>query len=148
MTIDPKLRAELVEDPLGRYAGLGAREIFDRSAVVDRTVYVDVPLGTLAGQIEMDGVYERLEAAPDNAAARKLLRLARGETQIRVLEYSVADKRAAIDALLDQLVADAVIDTAGRTALQALGTRTVSRWQEIGLGWVEWADVAEITGEL
>ena len=132
------LRAELTDDPLGRsYSGMTDAEAAASLNTVNRTRYVDVPISTLAGLIELSGMYEKLAGDQSgNVYAAKLLRIANGSTPISALAYSDAGKRAVIDGMLAALIGASILTEADAASLLALGVESISRADELGLGAV------------
>ena len=129
-----RLALELTDDPLQRgYAGMTDHQVADSLNAADRVRYRDVPLGELAGLVELRNIYEKLVAAPADLTAAKLLRLVSGETAISVIEYSLPQVRATLDAQLSALAVASIITGDDLAAIAALGQETVSRAEELGI---------------
>jgi len=127
------LTTELNEDPLGRgYANMTDAEAADDLNTAYVTQYIDIPVGRLAGVIELEGIYEQLEPS-GLAEAQKLLRIVRGETAISELAYSLSQQRTKIDEMLDALVSQGVLSGGQAEKLKALGFRKITRAQQKGL---------------
>jgi len=124
---------EITDDPLGRdYASMTDQQVADDLNAEQRTVYVDVSVSTLAGTVEMEGIYEKLQGASTDEAA-KLLRIASNQSPITALVYGNPTRRTQIDGMLDQLVSDDVITSDDAGKLRQLGNKQISRSQELGL---------------
>ena len=135
MTVDlVSLALELTDDPLARgYAGMTDQAAADSLNAADRVRYRDVPVGELAGVVELRDIYEKLAAAAGDATAAKLLRLVRGETAISIVEYSQPGVRLLLDAQLNHLVTASILTGDDQTAIAALGRLLISRARELDL---------------
>ena len=128
-----RLALELTDDPLQRgYAGMSDQAVADSLNAADRVRYRDVPVGELAGLVELHGMYEKLAAAVDNLTAARLLRLVRAETAISVIEWSKPPIRASVDGMLTTLV-PTVLTEQDAAAIRALGQMTITRAEELQL---------------
>lgn len=146
------LQDELTNDPLGRgYAAMDNAQAAASLNTVDRTETIPAPLNDVVDKlIEWDAL------APINAAANAYEANPGGATNAQSLAYKVvAYTRAVRDynlagidftrphysALLTAMVNYNVLTQAQADELAALGTRDVSRAQELGLGRVRPSDV-------
>lgn len=134
-----KLQIELAIDPLGRdYASKTAAQVVDSLYTVDRVVADDTPKtfrdllravgGTIAGTITT-----KLEAAGEADRGVKLAVEACGDYgSSGGLDFSHAYTIAALDALQTA----SVLTETETNYLKALGQKTVSRAEELGLSRV------------
>jgi len=139
-----KLRTELLSDPLGvGYSGMSDQECANSLNAQTRSKTVAISSAELlawsgAGATEtIKSRYERIEdAAADHVslavkgackAAIKLI-----ERDSTMLDLSLADREAMVDAL----VAGSVLTADEKAELVALGTESISRAQELGIGKV------------
>lgn len=133
------LVAELVDDPLGcGYAGMTNLAAAARLNVVDRSV-ADPARKTLrellrvAGMVEAGVIHGKLKAAAESNAGVALAVAAAGDYGgDGGLDFSSPATVAGID----MLVTGGVLTSEEGDALKALGRRTVSRAEELGLSVV------------
>lgn len=127
------------EIALPAYVGLSDDEIVAALNAQITGPAIAIPLGTLAGVIEMTGIYERLEATTASltasdalkAVCRKVLRLVSGVSPIAELDMADPASAAAVGSILDALVAGSVITADERVAILALGETTTTRARQV-----------------
>jgi len=142
------LRNELRGDPLGRgYAEMTDAAVLASLTTVDRVVFRDVPIPSLAGVIEEQALVPTLravsEASPVYPVAEQLLRFTVGQTPVTSISYSDPAIRARTDMGIGGLAQMGIITQAQAAVILALGRDTVSRAHEIGLGQITELDIKE-----
>lgn len=113
---------------------------------------IPIPLGALAGYVEMAGIMERAEvaAADPNAGAqvkaicRKIIRFASNSTPISVIDMTDATSAATIDTMLAALVAAGIITDVEKAGILALGRQQTTLAIEIFGVPVTETDVAAV----
>lgn len=139
------LVAELKTDPLTRgYASMSDDAAADDLNSAYRSRNIDVPLTAFVGYVELHSVYEKIDAANNDAntpaqlkaLCAKAIRL-RLQNGIQVFEFSDPVKRATLVGMLNALVAGNVIAQADADGIVALSVEPVSRADELGIGAVE-----------
>lgn len=142
------LKAELADDPLRRgYASMTDREALASLTRADRETYRDVTFAELKGALIEYGIilkirpYAGATEHPAWPAIGTVLEVM-DQAGVNVLPYSETGTRARVDAIKDGLLAAGIIDQADHDVLSALGVRTVSRAEELGLGRIRELDVA------
>lgn len=141
-----KLRDEIVNDPLGRgYASMAPDQIADDLNTAYRTVSVDIPLEAIVGYVLANDLWFGIRQAasdPSHTAHKAAL------YAIDLIEFAKAEMIMAIDpqsmtfqGLMAQLVQGGVFTQAHADAIMGMGTRIISRAEELGLGRVRTGDV-------
>lgn len=141
------LKEELTADPLGRgYAALDDRAAAERLNAPDRTVPASRLIserGVLTdyapGPVAADALLGKLEAVANSASP--LAGVVRRAMRFLQTPEGLDIGHPVTHQLIDQLVAAAALTAEEGAALKALGLRTVSRAQELGLGAVTTHDV-------
>lgn len=128
-----KLYNEITNDPLSRgYSTMTNQEIADDLNSYYRTQYRDVSVGELAGVVELNSIYEKLDNST-TLESNKLMRMTSNKSPITSLAYSDPTQRQQIDNLLNKIVTDNIITNEDKDKLQELGTYQTTRAKELNL---------------
>ena len=144
MNIDV-LGAELSDDPLGRtYSGMTDKEATDSLNAVDRII-ADSTRRSFRDLLRAEGlsvagtIYGKLKTAAETSAGVELaVSAANDYSDNGGLDFSHAQTISGLNGLVS-----AVLTQDEANKLKALGTRTVSRATELGLGTVRVGNVEE-----
>lgn len=144
------LRSELTEDPeeIG-YPGLSDPVAAERLNAPDRTVMGTVPSSDVRRFVLLNGLWPGIAAAaqssPDPAVQGTALTILQTLAPNSFDEIRMGDAEVftAVSQMLGTLVSAGIMTGDQRDAMIALGNRSVSRAEELGLPPVHHLDVAE-----
>jgi len=139
------LRTELLTDPLGRgYASKTDQQCADDLNTKYRQVVESLPPEKLILWSAEAGRIQKIETAMSNTGGNVNLRAAARAFYLTIQAFDAADPRDnRWIALVDGLVAGAVLTAADKAALVAEATVLRSRAEELGLGTVQAGEVRE-----
>lgn len=92
--------------------------------------YIQIPVGTLAGVIELTGLYEKFEAS-NNIYAKKILRIINNNSQITIIDMTDSFTNSSVLSMLSSLESDNTINTTEKTILTELGIIRINRASQI-----------------
>src|SRR3990167_3001239 len=144
-TMNIILRDELLTDPLGRgYASKNDQQCADDLNTKYRQVVESLPPEKLILWSAEAGRIQKIETAMSNTGGNVNLRAAARAFYLTIQAFDAADPRDnRWVALVDGLVAGAVLTAADKAALVAEATVPRSRAEELGLGTVQAGEVRE-----
>jgi hypothetical protein len=146
------LRAEITTDPLSRgYAGLGDGAVADSLNARNRSANKSISAQTLHAWFVFNGKWPAIQDTATGTVGTGGLTANQRLAAISFIEichyFSDLDMKdpqysSGVLFILDQFVERAIITTAQRTAIIALGTGLISRAEELAIGYVDHLAVA------